>query len=244
MSHPDITIQMLAKQIASTMYNTKTKTPKNLRKKLWHLGWFDPYSQKTESFIKLIVLEYLKILFKKMDFKFLKSYEVVDERIKCHIWQHDFLLDKAEFTALTIGTNPFPSHPLNALVDCIFCYEIEAGCERCGFSEDGCEACAFNKARRMLNQSDKVLTFKNTGHKFFDVIGKERSETLLDLARDFNNKISEYDDLEEEEDEDEDEDEEGGEFLGELDVPKNMFLDEQEIFDEVLNEMDDDEEES
>ena len=32
--------------------------------------------------------------------------------------------------------------------------------------------------------------------------------------------------------------------MGELDVPKNMFLDEQEIFDEVLNEMDDDEEES
>jgi len=92
-SHPEMAAMHLARQIANTMYITKSTIPLQIRNQFYSIMWFDLYTQKTESFWKLIALEYLKILSKKMDLKVLKSYLVVDEKIKCHIWQHDFQID-------------------------------------------------------------------------------------------------------------------------------------------------------
>jgi len=234
-SHPEMAAMHLARQIANTMYITKSTIPLQIRNQFYSIMWFDLYTQKTESFWKLIALEYLKILSKKMDLKVLKSYLVVDEKIKCHIWQHDFQIDGVDFIATTAGNTPYPSHPLSALVDCIFSFEVENGCERCGFSEEGCEACAFNKARRLLNNSETVTTFRKTGHKFFEALGEERSESLLDLVRDFNMRLANAEEM----DEDEWNENNPTNLDEEIEEPDNLVIDEQEVWDHVNKDMDD-----
>lgn len=228
---------LIAKQIANTMYTTKSIIPLAIRNELFGVLWFDPYSMKTESFWKMIVLEYLKILHKKMDFKFIKSYEVVDERIKCRIWQHEFQLEGADFTATTMTVNPYPSHPLSALVDCIFSYGVKSGCERCGFHEDGCEGCGFNKARKLINESKVASTFGKTGYNFFDALGEERSNSLMELVQQFNLRLGNMH---------QGEDEEMDEWDSDIEMkePLRFLVDEEEVEEQMHKEFDEDESES
>ncbi len=245
---PERQLNTLAYNIAKAMEITKGPVPKKLLSNVWDMGWSDPYTNRTQPFIKLIVLQYLRLLASNEGLEHIETRRAYDERIKCIIYEYVFKFGDKEFVASTMGTENFSNQPLMALTDCIFGYEVESGCEGCGFSEEGCERCGFNKARRLINNSPTVKTFRNTGKGFFEALGEERSEHLLRMTRMLNRKVVKVHNEEigktEIMEKIHGHMEEGIVLFRKLKEPKNLLISEEVIYEKLkLDDLSDDNEE-
>lgn len=246
---PEQLTSTLAYNIAKAMEITKGPVPKKLLSNIWDMGWIDSYNNRTQPFIKLVVYQYLRLLTTNEGLEHVETRRAYDERIKCVIYEFVFKFGGKEFVASTMGVENFSGHPLVALTDCIFGYEVDAGCESCGFSEEGCERCGFNKARRLINNSSTVKTFRNTGHEFFEVLGEDRKDQLLRMTRLLNRKVVKLHNNEEVTkgevlDKIRGHMDEGNVWFKKLKEPKNLFFDEDLIIEKLkLDDLEDDGEE-
>ena len=239
----ELAIKAIAANLATCLYATQTKMPEGLKKSLCFVGWQDPIYAKTESFFKMILIEYAKLLSASKNL-LLKKVELVNsEKIRCKVFQYEFDINDKPFHCITLGNNKFSGHPLSALADSILAYEVKDGCDNCGFSEDGCERCGFNKARKLVSQDSVLKPFSKNADALWEALGEGRKEALLDMARYLNANISKVvgDDEEEEADDFDDPDEDEMEEPFE---PKRFLIDESEIREKLFGDegiVDDDE---
>lgn len=230
----ELAIKAIAGNLATCLYATQTKMPEGLKKSLCLVGWQDPIYAKTESFFKLIIIEYLKLLSASKNLIHKKTELVNSEKIRCNVYQYEFnILDKP-FYAIILGNNKFAGHPLSALADSILSYEVKDGCDNCGFSEDGCERCGFNKARKLVTQDSSLKPFSKNADALWEALGEGRKEALLDMARYLNTNISNI--VGEEEDKVDDFDDPDEDDMEEPVEPKRFLIDENEVREKFFGE--------
>lgn len=179
----NLLVHNIAKNIAGVVFTTNSSAPDTFLDIYWPFTYVDSVTERSDSVLKLSVIEILKTLVRGGHLVYVGTRRVEREQVKAYLYEHEFKIGGKSIYCLTLSQNGVTNGPLNALCDSILSIGVEDGCERCGYSEDGCEGCGYGKARAVLKKLEGVRLFSNYVDVLWGELGVGVTNYFLEVGK-------------------------------------------------------------